>query len=373
MIHRVFLNRGFSLSLSLSLTFLILLVVNPPAYSTEVSDLYSVSVKVETQSVRERRIASQDALAEVFIRASGHAAVIQNEDLQLSLSKADHYITSYAYQAVEQSDESGLGDEHGGGFILSLDFDSVQVNKALKSANLPVWGINRPQLLMWWAIEDKKGRRLVNSENEFDSFMLTESHAKRRGIPLSWPLLDLTDKLYISTNEVWALSLDKVLPASERYGAQAVIMGRVRKTGVGRWFGSWALLLNGQQFWLDGDGANLNSVMQQAMNFAAGVLAEQYAVTQLEGDSGGILLKITGVDSLRDYAELNNYLAGLSSVDIFTLKAVDQGNVWYSLKLESDVANFEKVIRLDKRLQKLANEGGLEIDESRLDYHWNGL
>ena len=365
--HRVFLNRVFCHS------FLILFAVNTPVYSTEISDLYSASVKVETQSMRERRSASQDALAEVFIRASGNTAIIQNEDLQLSLSRADRYVTSYVYQAIEQSGESGLDDSKTGGFILSLDFDSVQVNKALKNANLPVWGSNRPQLLVWWALEDENGRRLVNSDNDMANFMVTESHAKRRGIPLSWPLFDLTDKQIISTSEVWGLNLDKVIPASERYGAQAVIMGRVRVTGVGRWFGSWVVFINGQQFWLDGDGSNLNSVMQQVMNFAADILAEQYAVTQSSESSGGIILKITGVNSLGDYAKLNKYLAGLSSVEKLVLKAVNQGNVWYSLKLESDVANFEKVIRLDKRLQKRINESALEIDESRLEYHWTGF
>ena len=256
---------------------------------------------------------------------------------------------------------------------MSLDFDSVQVNKALKNANLPVTPIDQRKPIHAGHLYDENGRRLVNSDNDMVNFMVTESHAKRRGIPLSWPLFDLTDKQIISTSEVWGLNLDKVIPASERYGAQAVIMGRVRVTGVGRWFGSWVVFINGQQFWLDGDGSNLNSVMQQAMNFAADILSEQYAVTQSSESSGGIILKITGVNSLGDYAKLNKYLAGLSSVEKLVLKAVNQGNVWYSLKLESDVANFEKVIRLDKRLQKRINESALEIDESRLEYHWTGF
>jgi len=355
-------------------SFLILWAVNTPVYSIEVSGLYSASVKVKTQNVRERRIASQDALAEVFIRASGHAAAVSNDDIKLILSKADQFIISYAYQAIEHTDEEAPVDlNEDNKFLLLLDFDSVQVNKSLRAANLPVWGSNRPQLLVWWAIEDKKRRRLVNSDNDTTSLLITENHAKKRGIPLSWPLLDLADKKLMSTSDIWNLSLDKVMPASERYGSQAVIMGRARVSSSGRWFGSWVLLINGQQFWLDGDGSDLNSVMQQAMNFAADILSEQYAVTQSSESSGGIILKITGVNSLGDYAKLNKYLAGLSSVEKLVLKAVNQGNVWYSLKLESDVANFEKVIRLDKRLQKRINESALEIDESRLEYHWTGF
>lgn len=366
--QRVFFNSVFSLS------FLILLAVHSPVHSIEISGLYSANVKVKTQSVRERHSASQDALAEVFIRASGLTTVVQNENLQGSLSKADQFVISYAYHAMDGSNESGSAKASGEkGFILSLDFDSVQVNKSLRAANLPVWGSNRPQLLMWWVIEDNRSRRLVNGDTDPDGFKATEHHAKRRGIPLAWPLLDLVDKRLISTSDVWGLKLDRVLPASERYGAQAVIIGRVRVTGLGRWFGSWVLHINGQQFRLDGDEKNLNSVMQHAMDFAADVLAKQYAVTQSSERSDGITLKITGVDSLSDYAELNDYLAGLSSVEQFILKAVNHENVWYSLKLESNVSNFEQVIRLNKRLKKLINEDEMQIDESRLDYQWTGM
>lgn len=348
--------------------FALLQTLSMPAKAAKVEGLHSAAVRVSTQSVRERRSASQDALAEVFIRASGKATVVQNQAIQALLSRPDRFILSFGYQSLPADDEGGQQ-----GFLLTLDFDAVQINQSLRTAGLPVWGDNRPELLLWWAVEDEQGRRLVNSDNDINSVRTMQRHAKRRGIPTAWPLLDLQDRSLVKTSDVWGFYLDKMASASKRYGSQAVIIGRARQAATGRWFGRWFVLLNGQQYRLEGDGSDLNAVMQEAMDFAADKIAEQYAEIKTTEGGGELMLKVTDVNSLADYADLNNYLGGLSVVGQVTVKAVHQRTIWYALQLQSDVANFEQVIRLDRRLKKQTKVAELPVDELVLEYRWAGF
>lgn len=348
--------------------FALFQMLSMPAKAAKVEGLYSAAVRVSTQSVRERRSASQDALAEVFIRASGKATVVQNQAIQALLSRPDRFILSFGYQSLPADDEGGQQ-----GFLLTLDFDAVQINQSLRAAGMPVWGDNRPELLLWWAVEDEQGRRLVNSDNDINSVRIMQRHAKRRGIPTAWPLLDLQDRSLVKTSDVWGFYLDKMASASKRYGSQAVIIGRARKAATGHWFGRWFVLLNGQQYRLEGDGSDLNAVMQEAMDFAADKIAEQYAEIKTTEGGGELMIKVTDVNSLADYASLNNYLDGLSVVRQVTVKAVHQRTIWYALQLQSDVDNFEQVIRLDRRLKKRTKVDELPVDESVLEYRWAGF
>lgn len=357
--------------------FVLLQALSFPAKATKPGDLYSANVRVSNQSIKERRSASQDALAEVFIRASGKAEVVQNQAIWALLSKPDQFILSYAYQSIARAEPRATAEEsQQQGFVLTLDFDAAQINKSLRAANLPVWGSDRPQILLWWVVDDESGRRLINSDKDDYAAQIMQRHAKRRGIPIAWPLLDLQDTNQLSAADVWGFYSDKVQLASKRYGTQAIMMGRARKTGQGRWFGSWLVLINQQQFQFDANGKDLKdleAVMQQAMDFAADKLAEQYAVIKTAADVDEVILKVSHVDTLADYAELNNYLGGLSAVGQVILKHVDQGTLWYTLKLESDVSNLEQLIRLDKRLRKQSNMDELIVDESVLEYQWRAF
>lgn len=354
--------------------FVLLQALSLPAKAAKPVDLYSASVKVSNQSIKERRSASQDALAEVFIRASGKAEVVQNQAIRALLSKPDQFILSYAYQSIARAEPLVTTEEsQQQGFVLTLDFDAAQINKSLRAANLPVWGSDRPQILLWWAVEDESGRRLINSDKDDNAAQIVQRHAKRRGIPIAWPLLDLQDTNRLSVADVWGFYSDKVQLASKRYGTQAILLGQTRKNGQGRWFGSWLVLINQQQFKFDAHGKDLEAVMQQAMDFAADKLAEQYAVIKTAAGVDEVILKVSHVDTLADYAELNNYLGGLSAVAQVILKNVDQGTLWYTLKLESDVSNLEKLMRLDKRLRKQSNMDELIVDESILEYQWRAF
>ena len=57
--------------------------------------------------------------------------------------------------------------------------------------------------------------------------MQLKQTAKERGVPLSLPLMDLTDNVNISTYDVWGRFVEPLRKASTRYGVDNIIGARV--------------------------------------------------------------------------------------------------------------------------------------------------
>ena len=59
--------------------------------------------------------------------------------------------------------EPSAGDTQQGGLKLWAQFDGVSLARELRQAGLPYWGPERPDVLVWLAIDDH-GRRYLASE-----------------------------------------------------------------------------------------------------------------------------------------------------------------------------------------------------------------
>ena len=109
---------------------------------------------------------------------------------------------------------------------------------------MPVWGPERPLTLLWVAVDDGVGGRALLGANETTELgapttpqmtaLLTTvreeivAAADERGLPIAWPLLDLEDLNAVTFTDVWGGFEDRIVAASTRYRADAVLIGRVR-------------------------------------------------------------------------------------------------------------------------------------------------
>ena len=110
---------------------------------------------------------------------------------------------------------------------------------------MPVWGPERPLTLLWIAVDDGVGGRALLGANEIGRARALPTPADdgaahdgprreiaaaadERGLPIAWPLLDLEDLNAVSFIDVWGRFEDRILAASVRYRADAVLIGRVR-------------------------------------------------------------------------------------------------------------------------------------------------
>ena len=52
--------------------------------------------------------------------------------------------------------------------------------------------------------------------------------AEKRGLPLAFPLLDTEDLQSVTFSDIWGGFDERIIAASKRYGANSILIGRVR-------------------------------------------------------------------------------------------------------------------------------------------------
>ena len=176
-------------------------------------NLYRVTVMPDPTAADQRGAAIQAAMAKLLIRVTGNLAAPLDPALQDMLADASSYLSSYG------SDLKGQAQ---------VGFFPARVEQALTARNLPVWGPERPLTLLWIAVDDGIGGRALLSANgtadegaepspEMSTLveqLRTEllAVADERGIPVTFPLLDLEDLDTVTFADVWRWRLLGMAP-----------------------------------------------------------------------------------------------------------------------------------------------------------------
>jgi hypothetical protein len=233
---------------------------------------------------------------------------------------------------------------------LQLSFQPEPVNQLLRRTSSPIWPNNRPSVIVWLVIEDDGGKRMINSEAEDQAAEQVRNHMGRRGVPLVLPIGDLEDQLLVGLEDIWAHRKTALVGASDRYGADSVLSGRVFKTFDGRWVGDWIYLDNDRQVPFEGNAQSLSEFVARGANQVAEILSAQYAVVSRFDQAAGISLRVTGVSGFTGYQEVMAYLKNLTSVQQ-AFPATIRGDELL-IRIQSDVVleDLQKEIGLGQRL-----------------------
>ena len=93
---------------------------------------------------------------------------------------------------------------------LTLRFDPARVDRLLRQANEPVWGLRRPLVLLWWVDERNGSRQLMGESTAAEQWQQLSAAAVRRGLPLMLPLMDLDDSMAVASADLQERALDRV-------------------------------------------------------------------------------------------------------------------------------------------------------------------
>lgn len=358
---------------TLVITFVVLfsLAGLPGAAQAADSGIYEASVPVADQSDAARDEALRNALAVVLVRVTGDPLVAASPAAADLLDNAAHYAGSYHYERLVPTiaASQALTDEQGQPplaspepvLYLSARFDAAALERAIRQAGLPYWGSERPETLVWLAVE--QGRQLVGDTNTGIS---AEAHdallqaAKARGITLIFPLLDTQDRQTVAYTDIWAGFNDRIRAASERYGADAILVGRLYQVGNG-WRAQWQLLEDSASTasqWQSLSGP-LASVIAGGVNPLADAYAARYAAQpsgmEAAGSTDVVELAISGVNTLSAYGKVLDYVQDLTPVHNMLVSRMENYELTLQLQLNSSVAQLKQAIRLG-RLLKAAPE-----------------
>lgn len=311
------------------------------ATAVELTNLFDSQVKVADQSDKARAVGEREALAEVLVRVSGSAAVLDNPVIKEQLARASEFVIQFSY-----------GEAVDGQLPLQLRFDPARIDRLLRQANEPQWGPRRPQLLLWWVHESGAGRQVVSEGAAPEVWQALSAASVRRGVPLLLPLMDLDDSMAVTTADLWGQFLQPVLAASQRYRPDMVVIAKSYASGGSNRL-DWSLYPAAADATAKAQSSGSFSYSAAApvelLDQLAEKLAAIYAVRASSGGSGETLtLILTDVASVADLAVAQRQLASLSAVSRVDVAALRGREVEFRLHLLGNEQDVLRALSLDR-------------------------
>ena len=344
--------------------------------------LYDVEVQVASQSEAERRRAGRVALSEVLRRVTGMAELPAHPDLAAALRTPDQFYSRYEFASRKVADAAD--EDMPPATFLAIEFEPRAVLGLLRRAALPVWAANRPTVHAWVAVQRDAERELIAA----NANVLAEALARRsrqRGLELSLPLMDMED-LDIAASDVWGLFWERIERASARYGADLLLVGRVRQDADGSCAVDWHLRSRagapGRLY--DIVGGNLprtsqgfdETFEQQAqsaeaaaragLDSVADALASRFAV---HGELAALAVVVRGIDTVSNYAALLRYLRSREYIERIEIRVAQHDALALRLHSRSGPEQLRELLALGGQLGESAESGAVA---GALELSWQG-
>lgn len=290
---------------------LILLCLTSANYAAEVNNLYQAQAPVSSRDDAERSALSSPLLQQVLLKVVGNAALLNSVDLEPLLAQAESMVQQYEYLRTNMlSDDLTRPDE----LALKLRFDSAAVNQAIQQLQLPVWGKNRPDILVWAVVEQDGVSSLMGLESSplgvFEPF---NAASDSRGLPVLMPLMDLTDQIALSVDDVAKGNQSVIQTASERYQPDIILTAKITKT-LNEADIDWHAIVDGESQAWHSEGA-LNEALTQGVGHLADKLALRFTqLVDTSQPSQRLSLQVSNVLSYADFSRVMQYLEQLDLV-----------------------------------------------------------
>jgi uncharacterized protein len=327
-----------------SLAAILWMVAAVPAHAALVAGLYEARVPVADQSSSARSAALQQAFAAVLMKVTGARSV--PAPLSATLGDAAHYVQQYRYEQVPPDPSAPTTSSQTPSLVLWARFDSKVVNDAIAAAHAPLWGAERPRTLVWLALQDTPGGRLLAASDNSFLMQALQTATQQRGIVLVFPQMDAVDHAALGVPDVTAFSADRIRQASSRYRPDAVLVGSITPFGTGQYAAHWQLMSGSeQQNWETPPGdevvTSVDGVQVSADRYAA-----RYAIAAEAGELNGVQLSVQGVTTLDTYAKVLAYLSGLTPVRAVHLQRMAEGSAYFTLDAHGTLDGLQSALVL---------------------------
>lgn len=330
---------------------------SPDAVAVEMASLYTVEVPLDPEDPDATANAYRTALNVVLVRVTGTTAAAVSPELTGLFPNPASLVLQY---------RSGPDNA----LIVSLDGPAIL--RQLRQFGATIWDSNRPLTLMLLAVDWGQGdREIVAAEGGarapgevrfIDRNRVlrerVESVADLRGLPVIFPALDNEDLQNLAFTDVWGGFDDRLLAAAARYGADSVLVGRIRPDSMleHRW--TWYHL--GQRRDWSGDA-------ELAVNMLGDSLASQYA---LGGDTAidTIRLTISGISSVVAYGEVQSFIENLRGIDKLAVKSASSDSITYDVTIQGGAERLGRALELSGLLDRVTStsesfeRGGMSRD-----------
>ena len=261
---------------------------------------YDAEVPVRSQADEDRPAALSRALGVVLGKLAGSRAVSGQPGVGAALRDAENYLESYDYRQDQSVSASGAPSFR---TVLVAHFRQEDVDALAAGLGLPVWPQPRPKPVLWLAIDDGSGPRLVGL-GQANAARSALDQAIARGYRLGLPKGDAADLAQV--NAVWNQNSASVAKASARYSPPMQLIGKLYRSGAG-WAADWVFVDDGEVLakWNSHDGDARKAIAAGA-DGAADALVKRYARKVETGTAGSYQIVVSGVHNANDYLRLSS-------------------------------------------------------------------
>jgi hypothetical protein len=386
--------KFFMLRLLKLLGLLMLMTVASTVDAVEMTHLYQAKVMVASQAKNESNQAIKQAMKTVLLKVGGHPSIFNNKIIKQGLKNYQQYLVQFSYQRENKQR-----------FLTAL-FNEVKINRLFHQAGLPLWGNLRPQILLWLVQEQGLSRQVIAESSTTNYPQIIQQFSQQHGLPISLPLMDLTDLNALTTADVWGRFEQPIAAASARYNAEAFVVIRLsnstlldlnnavtdnidnkaatktlanvnhlsslpinenaNKVKVAN--ENSCLLCNKSNFALDWrlfahteqriqssvskkyQGHNSQLLLQQALADITQEIYQYYALNS--NDNRELEIEVANINSLKRYVEVSQFLMNLSAVDSIELIWAQGEKRRFRLTLIGSAKALLSSLKLNKQLQQ---------------------
>lgn len=331
------------------------------AQAVTVPNLYQASYPVSSEQVARGPLFEQ-GLMQVLIKVSGNSQVVALAPFKQAIQHAGNYIDQYLYRKAPKQPNQ---------LLLTMRFSATAINQLLRNNNQAIWGNDRPLTLVWLAVTNGKSNQLVSAQQVKQTLAKTlERQAAGRGLPLEWPMMDLTDMQLVSASDIQQDNVLAVQNASQRYLPNAILMVEVNTTNPSAITSQWTLLFQGGQQQWRSSGNSVKTALQSGLNNVVDAIAANYAVKETSKDQQTVELQVSNVSNAASFAVVERYLSGLTGVAKVQLLSMRGDQASFKLQLNGSLRALLSQIQLGKRLLPVSQYGDIDDQQALLSYRY---
>lgn len=302
--------------------------------------MYEAEVPVKGQGAGERAQGFARALTIVLGKLSGDRSAAARPGVGQELRRAGDFVKSYDYRQDEGVSATGAPTFN---TSLVVRFDPAEVDAIAATLGLPVWPEPRPKPVLWLAIDDGRGPRLV-AQGQVQAARAVLDRARERGYRLGLPAGSAAEQAGVGA--IWRGDVGAIARLSARYSPPMQLIGKLYRAKGGGWTADWTFVDRGKMLaqWSTNH-TDARRAMASGADGAGDALSKKYARPGKPADPpGSYRVLITGIDSSDDYLRLSGYLQGLSVVRRITPLHASAGSLELELDLVTGLAGLKRAI-----------------------------